>query len=121
MGSGIFEDQTGFDGRFRGPITHDGTGWTGDQATMLPWGGYAVYNKTDSVTTLTLSAVPGPLLLAKTTVTEDLDGWLMHLAAKGEYYTDIANSIGRIQGASEHLSILAFSIFENTPKTEPCR
>ncbi len=92
-----------FDGRFYGPITYDGSGWTGERTTMLPWGGYAVYNRTDAVTTLTLSAVPGPLLLAKTTEPEQLDGWLMHLAARGERYTDVANAIGRIQGASEQL------------------
>ncbi|MCH8839053.1 MAG: T9SS type A sorting domain-containing protein [Candidatus Marinimicrobia bacterium] len=98
-----FDLSSTFDGRFFGPITYDGSGWSAEQGTMEPWGGYAVYNRSLDAETLILSAVPGPLLLAKATEPEQLDGWLMHLAVKGEYYTDIANSIGRIKGASEQL------------------
>ncbi len=92
------------DSLFHGPITYDGKGWSESVLpNMIPWGGYAVYNRKATPQTLTLSTVPGPMLLAKTTEPGELAGWLMHLAARGEYYTDIANSIGRIQGASEEL------------------
>ncbi|MCH7938587.1 MAG: T9SS type A sorting domain-containing protein [Candidatus Marinimicrobia bacterium] len=91
------------DSLFHGPITYNGSDWTAERGTMLPWGGYAVYNRGVTAETLILSAVPGPMLLAKATEPEELDGWLMHLSLRGEYYTDIANSIGRIKGASEQL------------------
>ncbi|MCH7939899.1 MAG: hypothetical protein IID13_09165, partial [Candidatus Marinimicrobia bacterium] len=91
------------DSLFSGPITYDGSGWSANRGTMVPWGGYAVYNRSVTAETLTLRAIPGTLLLAKNIEPEELDGWLMHLAVRGERYTDVANAIGRIQGASEQL------------------
>jgi phosphodiesterase/alkaline phosphatase D-like protein len=91
---------------FYGPFTYDGSGWTNLQTQLSPWGGYIVWNHTASPLSVTLSAEPGggvaKELLAKAN-TEPPAGWLMQFKAVGRTYHDVMNSIGRLDGASEHL------------------
>ncbi|UCH62827.1 MAG: leucine-rich repeat domain-containing protein [Fidelibacterota bacterium] len=98
-------------GTYYGPITFTGsdtalTGWTGIRSELVPWGGYAVYNRTGDDQTVTLSAEPGLVvskdLLAKG-IADQPDGWLLQLRAEGKTYADVANTVGRLAGATEQL------------------
>ncbi len=96
---------------YYGPITFTGSdtaliGWTGIKSELAPWGGHAVYNRTSSNQTITLSAEPGgglgKDLLAKG-IEEQPEGWLLQLQAEGKTYADVANAVGRLAGADEQL------------------
>ncbi|MCH7498070.1 MAG: VCBS repeat-containing protein, partial [Candidatus Marinimicrobia bacterium] len=90
---------------FFGPLTYDGSGWSGILTQLAPWGGYIVYNRTSSSQTISVTATPGggaaKELLAKGQ--EAPAGWLLRLAAVGQTYTDRANAIGQLEGASDAL------------------
>ncbi|MEE9464097.1 MAG: LamG-like jellyroll fold domain-containing protein, partial [Candidatus Neomarinimicrobiota bacterium] len=91
---------------YYGPVTRQGGGWTGAQTqiTLQPWAGYAVYNRGAVTETVTLSVSSGQQLLAKEIVEpEPVDGWLVHLAARGRDYSDVNSAVGRVRGAGEQL------------------
>lgn len=93
-------DQT----QFYGPLTYGGPdvvgkeGWSGIVTELLPWGGYAIYNRGSSPQTLDIEP-----LKSTGNLEMPLKGWTLRLAAKGERYSDVANYIGRAVGAREEL------------------
>ena len=92
-----------------GPLSYQGDGGSDGwfEVTQLrPWGGYAVFNKTDSPRQVRLRVTPLAKGLQKT-VSDPLavPGWTLQLAAVGETYRDGVNAVGRRAGATEQLDI----------------
>ncbi|MEE9167532.1 MAG: T9SS type A sorting domain-containing protein [Candidatus Neomarinimicrobiota bacterium] len=104
--------------QFYGPLTYGldfvgGEGWSDVVTRLLPWGGYIVYNRGSSAETIRidpLKGIDGPARLSQASgggqasdLKEDRDGWILRLMAKGNRYSDLSNSIGRVAGAHEQL------------------
>ena len=89
------------DSLFSGPMTYGWSleGWS-DETELQPWGGYAVFNKSDSMETVLLKpvAISTPLYRE---IEPEPDGWELRISASGETYIDPNNSIGRISGSLE--------------------
>ena len=89
------------DSLFSGPMTYGWSleGWS-DETELQPWGGYAVFNKSDSMETVLLKpvAISTPLYRE---IEPEPDGWELRISASGETYMDPNNSIGRISGSLE--------------------
>tara|TARA_B100000686_G_C16647969_1_gene893903 strand:- start:284 stop:1267 length:984 start_codon:yes stop_codon:yes gene_type:complete len=89
------------DSLFSGPMTYGWSleGWS-DETELRPWGGYAVFNKSDSIETVLLKPVAISTPLSRE-IEPELDGWELKIRASGETYVDPNNSIGRIAGSLE--------------------
>ena len=125
LGSGSSKDQSGFtyefdpgwnmignpypftttlelnDTLFSGPTTYGWSleGWS-DETEIRPWGGYAVFNNSDSIETVTLKPVANSPALSRS-IELPPDGWQLNLSAYGETYADPNNAIGRLSGSLE--------------------
>ena len=87
---------------FSGPHTYGKGGIEGwsIENDLEPWGGYAVFNRTDFSTTVKLKPVENSPSLYRNIVLPP-DGWQLNLSAYGETYADPNNAIGRISGSLE--------------------
>ena len=125
LGSGSSKDQSGFlfnlypgwnmignpypftttfdlnDTLFSGPHTYGKgiEGWS-VETELEPWGGYAVFNRTDFSETVTLKPAESSMSLSRS-IEAPLDGWELNLSAYGEIYGDRHNTIGRLSGSLE--------------------
>ena len=126
LGSGSSKDQSGFtyefdpgwnmignpypfttalelnDTLFSGPHTYGKGGiaaWS-IETELEPWGGYAVFNRTDFSKTVTLKPVANSPALSRS-IELPPDGWQLNLSAYGETYADPNNAIGRLSGSLE--------------------
>jgi hypothetical protein len=88
--------------QFYGPITYgnNGEGWSGVVTELLPWAGYAVYNKTAGDRTIFIDPIQSPGRLAKVQVEE---GWLLNVVAVAGEYVDRSNTLGCLRSAEEAL------------------
>ncbi|MFQ6676382.1 MAG: FlgD immunoglobulin-like domain containing protein [Fidelibacterota bacterium] len=90
---------------FSGPWTYgdyDGEGGM-DNATLLqPWGGYALYNWTDTVQPLELHPLEG-VEGHPEEGSSPAGGWTLQLMALGNRYSDKSNYIGRSEDARDGL------------------
>lgn len=85
---------------FSGPYAYgnDGEGWDASTASqMLPWGGYAVYNKTSSNQILTLD----PLGNSSSSSSKPEHGWQLQISALGNTHLDVNNMIGSFSNTSD--------------------
>ena len=89
---------------YYGPITYGlvGEGWKNVNNSLLPWGGYVVYNKGSAPETITLNPIKTFQTLARKNVTVP-DGWKLNIGAYGETYVDPGNAVGRLSGSLEEL------------------
>ncbi|MEE9162769.1 MAG: FlgD immunoglobulin-like domain containing protein, partial [Candidatus Neomarinimicrobiota bacterium] len=93
-------------GQFYGPLAYALDGiedWSEDIETeLLPWGGYALYNRASTSQSFLVDPLAASPALAKA---EDPapPGWTLQLSAVGATYSDRGNTIGRLQGAREGL------------------
>jgi len=89
---------------YYGPITYGliGEGWKNINNSLLPWGGYVVYNKGSAPETITLNPAKIFQTLAREQETAP-DGWKLNIGAYGKTYIDPGNAIGRLSGSSEEL------------------
>ena len=89
---------------FYGPLTYgiENEGWS-EEMTMLPFGGYLIYNRLNSAKTVRLEPLDfSPMTNTRTLARENSDGeWKLQLNAEGENYSDIGNIIGRLSDAEE--------------------
>jgi hypothetical protein len=88
---------------FYGPITYgvSAESWTDVQTELIPWSGYALYNRTSNDQTVTLNPIASTSGTLARTVQKE--GWLMNLAVTAGVYADHFNQLGRIIGAEEGL------------------
>ena len=101
---------------FYGPIDYgaDGEGWSEVVTELVPWGAYALYNRTNDLLTVDLLPLASEPLLQEDegavtlnrSVSEALDAstkgnWRLQLKVRGKTYSDVANYIGRHSEASE--------------------
>ncbi|MFB0515400.1 MAG: choice-of-anchor D domain-containing protein, partial [Candidatus Neomarinimicrobiota bacterium] len=90
---------------FYGPLTYalNGTeGWSDLQTKLKPWGGYAIYNRdTESSAEIVIDPFAQSLLRLVKGDKQDIPGWKLNIQAVGPTYSDVANYIGRIKGATE--------------------
>jgi hypothetical protein len=88
---------------FSGPWMYGGfagEGWVGGISQLQPWGGYGLYNWTESVQTIRLRPLNQQGNLAKQTAVQT-DGWTLRLMATGKTYSDKTNFIGQRNQASD--------------------
>ena len=89
---------------FYGPLTYgkESEGWS-EEMTMLPFGGYLIYNRLNSAKTVRLDPLDfSSMTKTRTLAREISDGeWKLQLNAEGENYSDIGNIIGRLSDAEE--------------------
>jgi len=88
---------------FYGPVTYgvSGESWTNVQTELIPWSGYALYNRTANNQTVTLNPIASTSGTLARTVQKE--GWLMNLAVSAGVYADQFNQLGRIIGAEDGL------------------
>jgi len=88
---------------FYGPITYgvSAESWTDIQTELIPWSGYALYNRTSNDQTVTLNPIASTSGTLARTVQKE--GWLMNLAVAAGVYADQFNQLGRIIGAEDGL------------------
>ncbi|MEE9463962.1 MAG: FG-GAP-like repeat-containing protein, partial [Candidatus Neomarinimicrobiota bacterium] len=93
-------------GEFYGPLTYglDDTteGWSDTIDELLPWAGYAIYNRSPSSVTLEINPLASSLRLAKEQTVAP-EGWTLRISAVGQTYSDVGNYIGRLEGAKDQL------------------
>ncbi|MFQ6616358.1 MAG: T9SS type A sorting domain-containing protein, partial [Fidelibacterota bacterium] len=90
---------------FYGPLTYGGDtgeGWSDVVSELLPWGGYALYNRENTARTLRIDPLAGPASLPRV-ADKPFDGWKLQLSVRGATYSDPANFIGRVAGAKDDL------------------
>jgi hypothetical protein len=88
---------------FYGPVTYgvSGESWTDVQTKLIPWSGYALYNRTANNQAVTLDPIASTNGTLARTVQKE--GWLMNLAVSAGVYADHFNQLGRIIGAEDGL------------------
>ena len=88
---------------FYGPIAYgvSAESWTDVQTELIPWSGYALYNRTSNDQTVTLNPIASTSGTLARTVQKE--GWLMNLAVTAGVYADQFNQLGRIIGAEDGL------------------
>jgi hypothetical protein len=88
---------------FYGPITYgvSAESWTDVQTELIPWSGYALYNRTSNDQTVILNPIASTSGTLARIVQKE--GWLMNLAVTAGVYADQFNKLGRIIGAEEGL------------------
>jgi hypothetical protein len=88
---------------FYGPLTYalnGSEGWSDVVDELLPWAGYAIYNRdTETPRSILLNPLDGSQSIAKKI--NDLPGWRLQVKALGETYSDVGNYLGRIEGAQD--------------------
>lgn len=67
---------------------------------LLPWGGYAIYNRGSASATILIDPLTHSQALTKAQDNE-VPGWRLKIEAAGETYSDVGNYIGRLEGATE--------------------
>tara|TARA_Y100000590_G_scaffold399306_1_gene482396 strand:+ start:32613 stop:36320 length:3708 start_codon:yes stop_codon:yes gene_type:complete len=89
---------------YYGPITYGlvGEGWKNVNNSLLPWGGYVVYNKGSAPETITLNPIKTFQTLTRKNVTV-ADGWKLNIGAYGKTYVDPGNAVGRLSGSLDEL------------------
>ena len=89
---------------YYGPITYGlvGEGWKNVNNSLLPWGGYVVYNKGSAPETITLNPIKTFQTLTRKKVTVP-DGWKLNIGAYGKTYVDPGNAVGRLSGSLDEL------------------
>ncbi len=105
------------EGGFYGPISYGlygSEGWSGVESELMPWAGYAVWNRASGDQSVTVRPLPvSEAMFKKVDMAHDVlypqlqlqdqTGWLLQLRALGETYADVANAVGRLEGATEQL------------------
>ncbi|MFQ6605437.1 MAG: FlgD immunoglobulin-like domain containing protein [Fidelibacterota bacterium] len=80
---------------FSGPYSYgdfDGEGWKTTTDSLRPWGGYAVYNWSDSIQSIALEPLTD---LHQNRAARQSDGWIVNLSVSKEGYADNTNRIGQ--------------------------
>ncbi len=89
--------------KFYGPLTYGlngSEGWSDVVTELLPWGGYAIYNRGSASATILIDPLTPSQALTKAQDNE-VPGWRLKIEAAGETYSDVGNYIGRLEGATE--------------------
>ncbi len=102
-----FELKVSFDNAsVYGPLTYGKSGvegWDNETSTILPWEGYAIFNRTSDSVSLSIN----PLNTQGSAKSKLLatEGWEMILSAGNGEFGDVYNAMGRREDASETLDI----------------
>jgi len=102
-----FELKVSFDNAsVYGPLTYGKSGvegWDNETSTILPWEGYAIFNRTSDSVSLSIN----PLDTQGSAKNKLLatEGWEMILSAENGEFGDVYNAMGRREDASETLDI----------------
>ena len=85
---------------YYGPVEYTGASWGAPVTAMMPWTGYAIFNRGTATGTIQF-VIP---TLSKGVLgkdTEEIAGWQLNLKAQGPTYGDVNTFIGRLEGATE--------------------
>ena len=102
-----FELKVSFDNAsVYGPLTYGKSGiegWDNETSTILPWEGYAIFNRTSDSVSLSIN----PLNTQESAKSKLLatEGWEIILSAENGEFGDVYNAMGRREDASETLDI----------------
>ena len=102
-----FELKVSFDNAsVYGPLTYGKSGiegWDNETSTILPWEGYAIFNRTSDSVSLSIN----PLNTQESAKSKLLatKGWEIILSAENGEFGDVYNAMGRREDASETLDI----------------
>jgi len=102
-----FEIKVSFDkSSVYGPLTYGKNGvegWDNETSTILPWEGYAIFNRTSDSVSLSINPLSTEGSAQSKLLAEK--GWEIILSADNGEYGDVYNAMGRRENASEEMDM----------------